>query len=97
MTQEGGANGAVIHDPEARRFVTRRDGHEGLVEYRYQGDVLTITHTLVPAAIGGRGIAGELVQAAMDFAREQGAKVVPQCSYAAAWLDRHLEYADLRA
>lgn len=96
MTKDGDSN-VVTHDPEGRRFTTQREGHEGLVEYRRQGDTLTITHTLVPEAIGGRGIAGELVQAVMEFARAEGMKVVPQCSYAAGWLDRHPEYADLRA
>lgn len=86
----------VTHDPEGRRFVTTREGHEASVEYRLGGDAMTITHTLVPEAIGGRGIAGELVRAAMDHARAQGLKVVAQCSYAADWLDRHADYAELR-
>lgn len=88
---------AVTHDPEGRRFVTHREGHEAFVEYRLGDGVMTITHTLVPEAIGGRGIAGELVRAAMDHARAQGLKVVPQCSYADGWLDRHPDYAELRA
>lgn len=94
---ENGDSSAVTHDLEGQRFTTRREGHQGLVEYRRQDDTLRITHTLVPEAIGGRGVAGELVQAAMDFARAEGLKVVPQCSYAADWLERHPAYADLRA
>ncbi len=87
----------VTHDPKGRRFVTTRDGQEASVEYRLGDGEMSITHTLVPEAIGGRGIAGELVRAAMDHARAQGLKVVPQCSYAVGWLDRHPEYAELRA
>lgn len=52
---------------------------------------------MVPPAIGGRGIVGELVRASLDFARNQGLKVVPQCSYAADWIDKHPDYADLLA
>jgi predicted GNAT family acetyltransferase len=45
----------------------------------------------VPEAIGGRGIAGKLVQAAVDFAQAQGLKIDPQCAYAEAWMRRHPE------
>jgi predicted GNAT family acetyltransferase len=87
----------VRHQPEASRFATVVDGHEGFVEYGEGEGTLTITHTVVPAAIGGRGIAGRLVRAALEHARAAGLKVVPRCSYAADYLDKHPEYADLRA
>jgi predicted GNAT family acetyltransferase len=32
----------------------------------------------------------------LDFARETGKTVDPQCSYAAAFLEQHPEYAGLR-
>ena len=46
-------------------------------------------------AVGGRGIAGQLVAAAFHHAREQGWKVRPLCEYAAGWVRRHPEQADL--
>lgn len=94
--EAGGLGSPVIHDRSGHRFVTRRDGHEALLSYRRKGDLLTVIHTSVPEAIGGRGIAGELVRAVLDYARSQGWKVAPECSYTAAWLGRHPEYADLR-
>jgi uncharacterized protein len=54
-------------------------------------------HTLVPAEIGGRGVAGELVNALIGDAREQRFKIDPQCSYVAAAFKRHSEWADLHA
>ena len=87
----------IRHQPGIQRFLTEVDGHVGYVEYERFGDVMTITHTIVPPAIGGRGIAAALVQAAVEFARAEGLKVDPRCSYAEAWMRRHPEYADLRA
>ena len=87
----------VEHQPDAERFDIHPDGHEAEVDYRVEGGVLAITHTGVPEAIGGRGIASDLVRAAFDFARAQGLRVRPACSYAAAWSRRHGEYADLLA
>ena len=87
----------IAHRSERHRFVTEVDGHEAYVEYQREGDIMTITHTIVPSAIGGRGIAAELVRAAVDHARQEGLKVIPACSYAAAWLAKHPGYADLEA
>lgn len=96
--QQREAGGLEIrHDVPGGRFVTRVDGHEGYVGYQRDGDVLTITHTEVPPEIGGRGIAAQLVAAALDHARSQGLKVVPRCPYAKSYIDRHPRYADLLA
>ena len=85
----------VQHQPEAERFVVTADGHEAEVNYHVEDGVMGITHTGVPEAIGGRGIAGDLVRAAFDYARANGLRVRPLCSYAAAWSRRHQDYADL--
>ena len=54
-------------------------------------------HTLVPPEIGGRGVAGKLVEALIADARELGFRVEPECSYVAAAFDKHPEWAELRA
>jgi predicted GNAT family acetyltransferase len=86
----------IRHDRAGRRFVVIRDGHEAWLDYEQSGTIMTITHTTVPAAIGGRGIAGDLVRNALDFARAQGLRVHPACPYTDAWMRRHPGYDDLR-
>jgi len=95
MTESTG--GAILHDSAQGRFSTTVDGHTGYVEYSTRDGVMDIVHTIVPEEIGGRGIAGRLVEAALQFARSAGLQVRPSCEYAAAWMTRHPEYADLRA
>ncbi len=85
----------VVHDPAQSRFQAVVDGVICVVDYRLQEGVMTITHTIVPSAVGGRGIAGQLVQAALDVARREGWRVATECSYAALWIQRHPAYADL--
>lgn len=87
----------ILHDAANRRFTLDADGHTGYVEYELGAGTMAITHTIVPVAIGGRGIAGRLVQAALEHARAGGMKVDPQCSYADAWMRRHPEFDGLRA
>jgi len=85
---------AIEHVPGSG-FTAEVDGHRILLDYRLSGGVMTILHTEVPHALRGRGLAGQLVRAAFGYAREAGLKVAPRCSYAAEWVGRHPEFADL--
>jgi uncharacterized protein len=85
----------VIHLPDRMAFVARVNGAEALCAYRREAAVLVLHHTEVPFAAQGRGLAALLVQAALDWAREQRLQVRPTCSYVAAYLRRHPEQQDL--
>lgn len=93
MTQSTDSGSPIDHDRGTSCFETTVDGHRAELDYRLSGDRLDITHTGVPGAIGGRGIAGKLVAAAVEFARSEDLTVVPSCSYAREWLDRHPDAA----
>lgn len=85
----------VVLDTAKHRFELAVEGHMAVLDYQLEEGRMVITHTGVPEAIGGRGIAGVLTRAALDHARAQGWTVVPACAYAAAFMRRHGEYADL--
>jgi len=87
---------SVQHKPEQRRFEVLVDGDAAYLEYLDHGKTLVMTHTFVPPSLRGKGLAGRLTQSALDFARREGKSVDPQCSYVAAYLDQHAEYAGLR-
>ncbi|MCW1382395.1 N-acetyltransferase [Novosphingobium sp. KCTC 2891] len=80
-------------------YHARVEGSEaiGRLTYKREGDVLIADHTLVPTEIGGRGVAGKLVDALIADARAFGWKIEPECSYVEAAFRRHPEWADLRA
>ncbi|OZI73941.1 GNAT family N-acetyltransferase [Bordetella genomosp. 12] len=87
----------VTHLADQGRFELIVDGHVSELEYQLHDGVMAILHTGVPEAVGGRGIAAQLTEAALHTARERGWKVRPRCSYAAAYFKRHPEYNDLLA
>lgn len=87
----------IEHRAERRRFEATLDGAHGRIEYRLDPGVMTVVHTEVDPALEGRGVAGALVRAALDFARAQGLKVDPECSYTRAYMERHPEADALRA
>ncbi|HNT40051.1 MAG TPA: GNAT family N-acetyltransferase [Rubrivivax sp.] len=86
---------AIDHRVEASRFEAAYPEGVAVCVYRREGDVVLITHTEVPSALEGRGIAAALVQAALDWARAQGLRVRPLCSYVVAYMRRHPQTQDL--
>jgi uncharacterized protein len=85
----------VMHSPAASRFEALVDGHLCVCQYRLYGRLMMFSHTGVPHALRGRGIAADLVRTALDHARDKGYKVRPDCSYVEAYMQRHPETLDL--
>ena len=85
----------VIHNPGAQRFECGLGADLAECSYVRRGDVLVLHHTEVPPALQGLGLAAQLVQAALAWAREKHLRVQPNCSYVAGYIARHPETQDL--
>ena len=88
---------AVSHDPDTGRFEIQTEAGTALLTYLRDGSELEMMHTEVPDALEGQGYGTALAEAALDYARQQGAKVRPSCPFVAAYIQRHPAYADLVA
>ena len=77
------------------RYELEEDGETAFAAYRIGDGAITFTHTVVPPAIEGHGVGSRLVKTALADARARGLKVVAQCAFVAAYIERHPEYADL--
>jgi len=87
----------VVHNAAARRFEATVEGQLARADYQLDDGVMRMVHTDVPRALEGRGIAGALVQAALEHARAQDLCVEPVCPYVAGYMKRHPETLDLLA
>jgi len=87
----------IEHDTDAARFIAHiPGGGNALLTYdRPHPTVIDVRTTYVPIKERGKGIASALMQAAVDYAREQGYHVIPTCSYARDWFEKHGQEADL--
>ena len=82
--------------PEQSRFEARVDGElAGYAEYMTTDALIVFTHTEVPGAFEGKGVAGVLIREALDRVREGDRKVLPLCPFVKAWIGKHPEYIDL--
>lgn len=92
MTQD------ITHDAARQRYSLTIEGIEGYLTYeRRQPGVRHITHTIVPDAIGGRGIGKRLVTRILEDISANGEKVSSSCWYASALIDKTPAWAALKA
>jgi uncharacterized protein len=86
----------VDHDEKAGRFTVSSEGEEAELTYLRAGPkVIDIQHTYVPPDERGHGVAEALAQAAFDYARDRGYRVVPTCPFVRRWLGSHPELISL--
>jgi len=85
----------VIHNPGENRFETWIEGYLSKLDYIQDGKNFVITHVGVHPTLRGQGVAGRIVEVSLAYARENSLRVVPMCSYAAAYIRRHPEYTEL--
>jgi hypothetical protein len=88
-------NNAVSDNPALHRYELAVDGHIAATYYKIADGVITFIHTEVPPELGGKGIASKLIKGALDQVRADGLKVIAQCPFVKAYIDKHPEYADL--
>lgn len=58
-------------------------------------DLIIIDHTEVAEELRGKSVGLRLVQAAVNYARENQIKIMPLCPFAKSVFDRKPEYADV--
>ncbi|GLR46551.1 GNAT family N-acetyltransferase [Sphingomonas astaxanthinifaciens] len=86
----------VVNNEAAHRFeIALDDGQVAFAEYRLLPGLVAFPHTVVPPAHEGQGLASAIARASLDWAREQGLKVAPRCSFYAKYMARHPETHDL--
>lgn len=89
----------VEHDRAGHRFLVRHAGDD-VSELTYApvgSDILDLQHTGVARSMRGQGVGEALVQAALDFAREERQKIIPSCRFVATWIRAHPDEQDLVA
>ena len=82
----------VTDNTVRRRFELAEAGGVAFADYRRDAGRLIIPHVEAPVSLRGTGAAGRLMEGVLSVARQEGLKVVPLCSYAAAYMRRHHEH-----
>jgi hypothetical protein len=87
----------VTDNAASHRYELTEHGVTAFADYRLGEGLIEIPHVETPAAARGGGMAGRLMEGLVEHVRADHLKLVPACPYAAAWLKRHPEHADVLA
>lgn len=79
----------VVDNTTHSRFELTVDGQTAVLVYERTPDALRLIHTEVPTALRGRGLAEQLVKAALERGRADGLRIVAICPYVRAYLRKH--------
>ncbi len=73
-----------------------KNGKAGTMTYTWTGEsTITIEHTEVYTEFKGEGVGKKLVVEAVEFARQENLKIIPECSYAKHVLQRDDTFLDV--
>ncbi|MDT4938131.1 MAG: uncharacterized protein QOG80_1802 [Pseudonocardiales bacterium] len=88
----------VTLNEDDQRYEIFVDGElAGFTEAHPHGDIVTFPHTEIGPEFGGRGLATQLIQAALDDVRARGKSVRAYCPFVRAFIEKHPAYQDLVA
>ena len=79
----------VTHNQAESRFEVSHNGKIATLTYRRKPDAMIFLHTDVPAELEGHGLGGSLARAGLEFARDQGLRVVAACPFVKEYIQRH--------
>lgn len=84
---------------ENHRFTIRNDDSEVIahLSYSFENDTVLIANsTFVDPSLRGQGIARKLLDAFAEYARDNGYKIRPLCSYVVEKFNNEDTYDDLK-
>ena len=76
----------IEHQPGQARFVLLKETKECVLYYQLEGDTVDFSHTYVPFAVRGQGLAEVLVEQGLHWARQQGYCIQASCWYVRKFL-----------
>jgi predicted GNAT family acetyltransferase len=90
--------GITVRDnPDEERYEIRVDDEvAGFTTYKLvRGRRISLIHTEIDKAFGGRGLSGRLVTEELDDLRRRGLSVLPFCPLVRQFIEDHPDYLDL--
>ena len=82
----------LTDNQERKQFELNIEGHPARIEYILMGKKILLTHTEVPLELEGKGVGGRIVKLALENIESRGLKLIPLCTFVAAYIKRHPEW-----
>jgi uncharacterized protein len=87
----------IEHDEKGQLFYFEEEGDKGELKYYLTDRAMDLVHTYVPSTLRGEGYGDALMQAAVNYAKDQDYSIIPSCPFAEAYCERHPSAKELIA
>lgn len=88
----------LILNEDKKRFELQVEGHTAFIEYILtKENVMYLTHTEVPKALGGKGIGTQIVELTLNYLKAHNYKLAPMCPFVAKYLVKNPDWQTLLA
>ncbi len=81
----------LIHNEPECKYEYHIDGHIAYITYDDQDGKMHLTHTIVPDALAGKGLAKQLLEDVLEQIKKDGKKAVAMCSYIVKYQEKNPE------
>jgi len=85
----------LIHNADECKYEYHIDDHIAYIAYDDQKGEMHLTHTIVPEALAGKGLAKMLLEAVLEEIKKENKKAVAQCSYIVKYQEKYPEKSDI--
>lgn len=85
----------LIDNAEQKRYYFEIEGLKPRIEYIRAKEKIVLSHTEVPKALEGKGVASALIKAVLQDVDDKGLVLVPLCPFVAMYIKRHPEWKRL--
>ncbi len=89
------SNFALIDNEEAKQYEIQIGDSIARIEYIKANDKIFLTHTEVPVALEGQGVASAIVKQVLEEVQKNDWTLVPMCPFVAGYIQRHPEWRSL--
>jgi predicted GNAT family acetyltransferase len=76
-------------------YIDNNGDRQGHMDFLIRDGIMKIYHTEVNQQLQGKNMGLKLVEAGVNFARENKLKILPTCTFARSVFDRVKEYQDV--
>lgn len=85
-----------INDNKGAFYIEIDGKQEAMITFVFAGeDKIIVDHTEVNEGNNGKGFGKKMVSAAVEYARENGIKILPLCPFAKSVFDKVPEFRDV--
>ncbi len=87
----------LIHNADECKYEFHIDGHIAYITYNDINGNMHLTHTIVPDALAGKGLARTLLEAVLEEIKKDGKKAVAKCSYIVKYQEKNPDKSNIFA